>query len=64
MTGAVGMITEATQADTIVKEGSADLVLLAREFLREPYWPIKAASELGAPFGVPDQYARAYIKAK
>jgi 2,4-dienoyl-CoA reductase-like NADH-dependent reductase (Old Yellow Enzyme family) len=64
MTGAVGMITEAEQADTIVKEGSADIVLLAREFLREPYWAIKAANELGIPVGVPDQYARAYIKPK
>jgi hypothetical protein len=44
--------------------GSADLVLLAREFLREPYWPIKAANELGVLFGVPDQYARAYAKPK
>jgi 2,4-dienoyl-CoA reductase-like NADH-dependent reductase (Old Yellow Enzyme family) len=64
LTGAVGMITEPAQADAIVREGSADLVLLAREFLREPYWPIKAANELGVPFGVPDQYARAYTKSK
>jgi 2,4-dienoyl-CoA reductase-like NADH-dependent reductase (Old Yellow Enzyme family) len=64
MTGAVGLITEPAQAETIVKEGSADIVLLAREFLREPYWPFKAANELGIPFGVPDQYARAYIKPK
>jgi len=64
LTGAVGMITEPAQADTLIREGSADLVLLAREFLREPYWPIKAARELGVPFDVADQYARAYIKPK
>jgi 2,4-dienoyl-CoA reductase-like NADH-dependent reductase (Old Yellow Enzyme family) len=64
LTGAVGMITGPTQADALVREHSADLVLLAREFLREPYWPIKAARELGVPFDVPDQYARAYIKPK
>ena len=64
LTGAVGMITEAAQADAVVSEGAADLVLLAREFLREPYWPIKAANELGVLFGVPDQYARAYAKPK
>lgn len=60
LTGAVGMITEPAQADALVQEGAADLVLLAREFLREPYWPVKAAKELGIPIEVPDQYARAY----
>jgi len=60
LTGAVGMITEPAQADAIIRQGQADLVLLAREFLREPYWPIKAAKELGVPIHVPDQYARAF----
>jgi 2,4-dienoyl-CoA reductase-like NADH-dependent reductase (Old Yellow Enzyme family) len=60
LTGAVGMITESTQADQILRAGEADLVLLAREFLREPYWPLKAAKELGAPLHVAEQYARAF----
>ena len=60
MTGAVGMITEAAQADKIIQTGEADLVLLAREFLREPYWPLKAAKELGVPVHVAEQYQRAF----
>lgn len=64
LTGAVGMITEPAQADALIRKGSADLVLLAREFLREPYWAIKAANELGVPIHVVDQYARAYSKPK
>jgi 2,4-dienoyl-CoA reductase-like NADH-dependent reductase (Old Yellow Enzyme family) len=47
MTGAVGLITEARQANEIVTGGDADLVLLARELLREPYWALKAQQELG-----------------
>ena len=46
-TAAVGMITEAAQADAIIREGKADLVLLARELLRDPYWPLHAAKALG-----------------
>ena len=46
-TAAVGMITDARQADAIIREGKADLVLLAREELRDPYWPFHAARELG-----------------
>lgn len=58
-TGAVGLITSATQADTLVRTGEADLVLLGRELLRDPYWPHRAAAELGAePFWAP-QYERA-----
>ena len=60
-TGAVGLITEAEQADRIVREGEADLVLLARELLRNPYWPLQAARELGLaakPLWEP-QYQRA-----
>jgi 2,4-dienoyl-CoA reductase-like NADH-dependent reductase (Old Yellow Enzyme family) len=60
MTGAVGMITEAAQADKIIQTGEADVVLLAREFLREPYWPLKAAKELGVPVHVAEQYQRAF----
>ncbi|HET7328860.1 MAG TPA: NADH:flavin oxidoreductase/NADH oxidase [Nocardioidaceae bacterium] len=60
-TGAVGLITEPKQAEEILAEGSADVVLLARELLREPHWPLRAAYELGetdaAPW--PVQYLRA-----
>jgi 2,4-dienoyl-CoA reductase-like NADH-dependent reductase (Old Yellow Enzyme family) len=62
LTGAVGMITEPMQADNIIRGGEADLVFLAREMLREPYWPIKAAAELGLPIRVVDQYTRAFPK--
>jgi len=47
MTGAVGMITSSTQAECIVSGGQGDAVLLARDFLRDPYWPLHAARELG-----------------
>ncbi len=60
LTGAVGMITEPHQADGIVRACQADLVLLAREFLRDPYWPLHAAKTLGAPAAVPKQYGRAF----
>ncbi len=59
-TGAVGLITDPEQADDIIREGSADLVLLAREFLRNPYWPLRAARRLGAAVEPPPQYRRAY----
>jgi 2,4-dienoyl-CoA reductase-like NADH-dependent reductase (Old Yellow Enzyme family) len=59
-TGAVGLITEAHQANEIVESGKADLVLMAREFLREPYWTFKAAKELGyTDLHIPPQYGRA-----
>ncbi|HEY1941321.1 MAG TPA: NADH:flavin oxidoreductase/NADH oxidase [Roseiarcus sp.] len=58
-TAAVGMITEPAQADQIVRNGEADMVLLARELLREPYWPLRAASELGQSASWPAQYLRA-----
>lgn len=57
---AVGLITEARQADAIIRNGEADLVLLARELLRNPYWPIWAARELGAERKVPNQYLRSF----
>lgn len=60
MTAAVGLITEPKMADAIVREGKADLVLLARELMRNPNWPIRAAQELGQPLPVPPQYLRAY----
>lgn len=59
MTGAVGMITDSAQADAIVGGGKADVVLLAREFLREPYWPMHAAQNLGQEVAWPAQYLRA-----
>ena len=58
-TAAVGMITAPAQADQIVRTGQADLVLLARELLRDPYWPLHAARELGRPTPWPAQYLRA-----
>jgi 2,4-dienoyl-CoA reductase-like NADH-dependent reductase (Old Yellow Enzyme family) len=58
-TGAVGMITAAAQAEHILRTGQADAVLLARELLREPYWPLEAASELGDLTSWPAQYLRA-----
>lgn len=61
-TAAVGMITEPQQADEIVRSGKADVVLLARELLRDPHWPLRAARELEvrpAP-EPPLQYARAW----
>jgi 2,4-dienoyl-CoA reductase-like NADH-dependent reductase (Old Yellow Enzyme family) len=58
-TGAVGLITEAHQAEEIVASGKADAVLLAREMLRDPYWPLHAAKALGAPVDAPKQYLRA-----
>ena len=60
MTGAVGLITEPAQADEIIRSGQSDVVLLAREFLREPYWPLRAAKELNSKLAVPDQYLRAF----
>ncbi|MDF3078101.1 MAG: namA [Sphingobacteriaceae bacterium] len=59
LTGAVGFITESAQADEIVQNGQADMVLLAREFLRDPYFPLHAASELNADLKWPVQYERA-----
>lgn len=58
-TGAVGLITESAQADAIVRSGQADIVLLARELLRDPYWPLRAAGELGQTISWPAQYLRA-----
>jgi 2,4-dienoyl-CoA reductase-like NADH-dependent reductase (Old Yellow Enzyme family) len=59
-TGAVGMITDPAQADTIITTGQADLVFLAREMLRDPYWPRRAAKALHAEITPPIQYQRAW----
>jgi 2,4-dienoyl-CoA reductase-like NADH-dependent reductase (Old Yellow Enzyme family) len=60
-TAAVGMITEAAQADEIIRSGQADIVVLAREMLRNPYWAVQAARALGVPekCQLPVQYGRA-----
>jgi len=60
LTGAVGMITEPAQANRIIASGQADIVLLARQFLRDPYWPLHAARALAADAPVPSQYLRAF----
>ncbi len=59
-TGAVGLITHAEQAEAIVQCGQADLILLARAMLRDPYWPLHAAQALGHTPDPPVQYQRAY----
>jgi len=58
-TSAVGLITDPTQANTIIAEGEADMVFLAREMLRDPYWPAHAAAALGETASWPVQYLRA-----
>jgi 2,4-dienoyl-CoA reductase-like NADH-dependent reductase (Old Yellow Enzyme family) len=59
-TGAVGMISDPAQAETILSTEQADVVLLARELLRDPYWPRRAAQELGVKLKPPEQYERAW----
>ncbi len=58
-TGAVGLITDAIQAEHIIRTGQADAVFLARAELRQPYWPLEAAGRLGATCVWPPPYARA-----
>jgi 2,4-dienoyl-CoA reductase-like NADH-dependent reductase (Old Yellow Enzyme family) len=58
-TAAVGLITDPVQADAIVAQGDADLVLLGRALLRDPYWPLHAAATLREPASWPEQYLRA-----
>lgn len=62
-TGAVGLITDAVQAEQIIADGDADCVFLARALLRDPYWPRHAAQELGAAMTWPDQYLRCGVNA-
>jgi 2,4-dienoyl-CoA reductase-like NADH-dependent reductase (Old Yellow Enzyme family) len=59
-TGAVGLITEARQAQEILERGEADLIIMARELLRDPYFPLRAARELGVKVQAPIQYTRAW----
>jgi 2,4-dienoyl-CoA reductase-like NADH-dependent reductase (Old Yellow Enzyme family) len=59
-TAAVGMITEPAQADSIISAGQADMVFLAREMLRDPYWPRRAAAALQTKLKPPVQYERAW----
>lgn len=60
ITGAVGAITGAEQSDEIITSGKADLVVIAREFLRDPYFPLHAARVLGEATPIPFQYRRAF----
>ena len=62
MTGAVGMITSPFQAEHIIRTEQADAVVMAREFLRDPYWPLRAARELDQPIAWPVQYLKAAPK--
>ena len=62
LTGAVGMITSPVQAEHIIRTGQADAVIMAREFLRDPYWALRAARELEQPIAWPVQYLRAAPK--
>ena len=59
-TGTVGMISDPAQAETILRTDQADMVFLARELLRDPYWPRRAAQELGVKIRPPVQYERAW----
>ena len=58
-TGAVGLITEPVQAEHILATGQADVIIMAREMLRRPYWPLQAAAELNVDIPWPNQYRRA-----
>lgn len=60
-TGAVGLITSPIHAEEILQNDRADLIFLARELLRDPYWPRRAAKELGAEIEVPTQYKRGWL---
>ena len=63
-TAAVGLITRAQHAHELIEQQDADLVLLARELLRDPFWALRAAVILGAPIPCPIQYERAWISGK
>lgn len=63
-TGAVGLITDPAHAESIVANGDADVVLLARELLRNPRWPLAAAHQLGAQISWPPQYERARLRVR
>jgi 2,4-dienoyl-CoA reductase-like NADH-dependent reductase (Old Yellow Enzyme family) len=59
-TGAVGLITEPQQAESILEQEQADVIIMARQVLRDPYWPLHAAAALGDPVHPPVQYQRAF----
>lgn len=61
-TGAVGLITTAQQAEDILQQGQADIIVMARELLRDPYFPLRAARELKADVAWPLQYERAKLR--
>ena len=61
-TGAVGMITDALQAEEILKEGKADLIIMAKEMLRNPYFALRVAEQFGEPVEWPKQYRLAKPK--
>lgn len=62
-TGAVGMITKPRQAEDVLEDGAADAIFMGRELLRNPYWPLHAAAELGDHIDYwPDQYERVAIR--
>ena len=61
LTGAVGLITQPEQAEEIINNKQADIVLLGRELLRNPYWPLDAARKLNAEIDYPKQYLRAKL---
>jgi 2,4-dienoyl-CoA reductase-like NADH-dependent reductase (Old Yellow Enzyme family) len=58
LTGAVGLITSAAQAETILSQGKADLIIMGRELLRNPFFPLQAAKELDDDIQWPVQYLR------
>lgn len=59
-TGAVGLITHAAQAEEILKNNRGDLIFVARELLRDPYWPLRAAIQLGVSIEYPKRYEKAW----
>jgi 2,4-dienoyl-CoA reductase-like NADH-dependent reductase (Old Yellow Enzyme family) len=61
MTSALGLIVSPQQAETIIRTGQADMVVIARQFLRDPYWPLHAAAELKEQIKWPVQYNRASV---
>lgn len=64
LTSAVGLITDAVQAESLLNRGEADAVMMARELLRNPYFPLKAAAELGDELAWPKPYERAKIEVR
>ncbi|KAA2241722.1 NADH:flavin oxidoreductase/NADH oxidase [Chitinophaga agrisoli] len=62
LTGAVGLITDAQQANAVIEDGQADVVIMARQLLRDPYFPLRAAAELGREIKWPSQYERAKLR--